>query len=150
MPRPFTEQERDAFLAEPHVAVLSVTGDAGRPPLTIPVWYGYEPGGNLTYFTTYPGKKTRKIRLIETAGALSLCMQQESLPYKYVTAEGTVLRADESPEADRLLPIVRRYLPEEAAQGFIETEVNRPNTVVVLYTIRPDRWSSLDFSEDMA
>ena len=33
MPRQLTEQERQDFLAEPHVGVLSVAGDDGRPPL---------------------------------------------------------------------------------------------------------------------
>jgi uncharacterized protein len=43
MPKPMTEQERQEFLAERHVAVVSVAGDADRPPLAVPVWYGYQP-----------------------------------------------------------------------------------------------------------
>ena len=148
MPRPLTEQERNQFLTETRVAVLSVAGDGGRPPIAVPVWYGYEPGGNFTYFTSYSGRKSRKIRQIEQAGVLTLCVQQEALPYKYVTVEGTVVETAESPPVERLLPIVQHYLPGDAAQAFVETEINRPNTVAVLYTIRPDRWSSLDFSED--
>jgi nitroimidazol reductase NimA-like FMN-containing flavoprotein (pyridoxamine 5'-phosphate oxidase superfamily) len=50
MPQPhLTEQERQAFLAEPRVGVLSVASGDDRPPLTVPLWYGYQPGGNLTY-----------------------------------------------------------------------------------------------------
>ena len=48
MPRPMTEQERQRFLTERHIAVLSVASDSERPPLTVPVWYGYQPGSNLT------------------------------------------------------------------------------------------------------
>lgn len=40
MPRPMTEGERQAFLAEPRVGVPSVASDDDRPPLTVPVWYG--------------------------------------------------------------------------------------------------------------
>jgi hypothetical protein len=41
MPRPLSKEERQAFLAEPHIAVLSVAGDDGRPPLSAPTWYDY-------------------------------------------------------------------------------------------------------------
>jgi nitroimidazol reductase NimA-like FMN-containing flavoprotein (pyridoxamine 5'-phosphate oxidase superfamily) len=144
-----TEQERNRFLTETRVAVMSVAAADGRPPISVPVWYGYEPGGNFTYFTGYETKKSRKIRQIEQTGRLTFCVQQEALPYKYVTVEGTVVQTEESPPVERILPIVQRYLPGDAAQAFVDTEINRPNTTPVLYTIRPDRWSSLDFSEDM-
>lgn len=59
MPRPMTEQERQEFLAEPRVGVLSVASD--RPSLSVPLWYGYRPGGNLSFFTgrwaAGPGKR---------------------------------------------------------------------------------------------
>ena len=51
MPRQLTERERQEFLAEPHIGVLSVASDDDRPPLTVPVWYGYRPGGNVSFFT---------------------------------------------------------------------------------------------------
>ena len=37
--------EREEFLAGLHVGVLSVDGGDGTPPLTVPVWYTYQPGG---------------------------------------------------------------------------------------------------------
>ena len=46
MPQPMTDEERDAFLAEPHVAVLAILR-AARPPSTSPVSY-HQPGGNVT------------------------------------------------------------------------------------------------------
>ena len=146
MPRPLTEHEREAFLADPHVATLSVASDSDRPPLTVPVWYHYQPGGNLTFFTGSQGRKARKSRLIEQAGVLSLCVQHEAVPYKYVTVEGTVVRTDRPPSAEQLLSIVRRYLPEEMAQGFIREELGRADSELVLYTVRPDRWLTFDFA----
>ena len=62
MPRPLTEQERQEFLAEPHVGVLSVASDTDRPPLTVPLWYSYQPGGHLSFFTGTQGRKARKTR----------------------------------------------------------------------------------------
>jgi nitroimidazol reductase NimA-like FMN-containing flavoprotein (pyridoxamine 5'-phosphate oxidase superfamily) len=148
VPRPLTVQERQEFLADLHVAVLSVASDSDRPPLTIPVWYSYQPGGNLTFFTGSQGRKTRKTRLIQKAGVLSLSVQRDALPYKYVTVEGTVVQTDRPPAAEQLFAIVRRYMPEEMARGFVEAEIGRADSELVLYTIRPDRWLTFDFSED--
>lgn len=149
MPRQMTEQERQEFLAEPYVGVLSVASDDARPPLTIPLWYGYEPGGNLTFFTGTQGRKARKTGLIQKAGALSLSVQREEFPYRYVTIEGTVVREDRPPSADQMLAIARRYLPEEAAQGFVGAELAHPSSELVLFTIRPDRWLTADFTDEV-
>ena len=148
MPRQLTQQEREQFLADVHVAVLGVANDSGRPPLTVPVWYGYRPGGDLTFFTGSQGRRARKSRLIEKAGVLSLSVQHEQFPYKYVTVEGTVVGADRSPTADQLLAVVGRYLPAEQARGFVAAELGRSDSQLVLYTVRPDRWLTADFSED--
>lgn len=141
------ERERQEFLAAPHIGVLSVASDGDRPPLTIPVWYHYAPGGEITFFTGTQGRKARKSRLIAAAGKVSLLVQREEFPYKYVTVEGTVTRTDQSPAAAQMLAIVRRYLPEEQAQGFVAGELATPSTTLELYTVRPDRWLAFDFGE---
>ena len=148
MPRPLTEQERQAFLAEPHIGVLSVASGADRPPHTTPVWYAYQPGGNVTFFTGTQGRRSRKVDLIRRAGALSLTVQRDEFPYKYVTVDGTVVRTDRPPSADQVLAIVRRYLPKEAAQGVVAAELDHPAPEFVLFTVRPDRWLSFDFGDD--
>lgn len=139
-----TQDEREAFLAEPHVAVMSVANDSDRPPHTVPVWYGYQPGGNFTFFTGTMGRKARKTGLIEKAGRLSLIVQREEFPYRYVAIEGTVVQTDRPPSADQMLAIVRRYLPEEQAQGMVRGELDHPTGEFVLFTIRPDRWLTFD------
>jgi nitroimidazol reductase NimA-like FMN-containing flavoprotein (pyridoxamine 5'-phosphate oxidase superfamily) len=145
MPGPLTEQEREEFLAEPRVGVVSVAGDGERPPLTVPVWHAYEPGGNLSFFTGTQGRRARKIDLIERAGVLTFSVQHGEMPFKYVTVEGTVVGADRPPSAEQMLAVARRYLPEEAAQGFVEGELSHPASQLVLFTVRPDRWISFDF-----
>ncbi len=152
MPRTLTEREREEFLAEPRVAVLSVASDDGRPPLTVPVWYAYQPGGDVTFFTGTMGRKVRKTRLIRDAGVVSLCVQRPEFPYKYVTVEGRVIQTDRSPTADQVLAIVRRYLPEEMAQGFAAAELVNPafESQFVLFTVRPERWLSFDFGDEEA
>ena len=147
MPRPLTDAERDAFLAEPHIAVLAIPrGD--RAPHTSPVWYHHQPGGAITFFTGTQGHRSRKADLVEQAGVVSLCVQQETFPYTYVTIEGAVVRADRSPTAEQALAIVGRYLPEEQARGFVAAELDHPTGAFVLFSVRPDHWHSLDFGKE--
>jgi nitroimidazol reductase NimA-like FMN-containing flavoprotein (pyridoxamine 5'-phosphate oxidase superfamily) len=58
-------RDREAFLAEPHIAALSVSAGPDRGPLTVPIWYQYEPGGEAWVLTE---AASRKARLIEAAG----------------------------------------------------------------------------------
>ncbi|WP_028921254.1 pyridoxamine 5'-phosphate oxidase family protein [Pseudonocardia acaciae] len=151
MPRTLTATERERFLAEPHIGVLSVASDpdvdGDRAPLTVPVWYAYEPGGDITFFTGTQGRNARKTRLLERAGRFSFCVQQPTYPYKYVTAECAVVKADRAPRQEQVQAIVGRYLPEDAARGFAESETARPSGTFVLFTARPERWLSFDFGE---
>ena len=75
-------------------------------------------------------------------------VQQEQPPYKYVTVEGPVVGMEQSPTADQLLAIVRRYLPEDEAQGMIAGMLAPGEAELVLFTIRPDRWLTADFSDE--
>lgn len=144
--RPMTEQERQEFLAGPHVAVLSVAAGADGPPHATPVWYAYEPGGEVTFFTGTQGRRSRKAVLVREAGVLSLTIQQEEFPYRYVTVEGTVVGEDRPPSAEQALAVARRYMPEEQARGFVEAELGHPGSEFVLFTVRPDRWLTFDFA----
>src|SRR5512138_2187206 len=78
--------EREAFLAETRVAIVSIA-EPGRGPLTVPIWYRYEIGGAVHFVT---GARSRKARLIEKAGRIGLCVQSETPPYRYVSLEGPV------------------------------------------------------------
>jgi len=148
MARTLTPAEREQFLAQPQVGVLSVADlDGERPPLTVPVWYAYQPGGELTFFTGTQGRAARKTRLLERAGKLSFCVQQPEYPYKYVTAECSVVKADRAPGAEQVLAVASRYLPQEVAEGFAAAELSNPAGTFVLFTARPDRWLSFDFAD---
>lgn len=52
MPRVMTPDERKAFLAGVHVGVLSVAAGDERGPVTVPLWYSYEPGGTVRFQTS--------------------------------------------------------------------------------------------------
>lgn len=149
MPGPMSVEAREAFLAEGgRPAVLSVESGGERPPLTVPVWYAYEPGGDLTFFTGTRGRDARKTGLIERAGRLSINVQHPELPYRYVTVEGPVVRTDRPPVADQVTTIVRRYLPGDASEEFAAAELADPSPSFVLFTVRPDRWLTFDLEAD--
>jgi hypothetical protein len=146
--RSLTEAERDEFLSRPHVAVLSVAAD-DRPPLTVPVFYAYR-DGRITFFTGTQGRTARKTRLLERAGAFSLNVQQPTYPYRYVTAECVVERADRAPSTADVHAVTSRYLPEADARAFAESETTDPSGTFVLFTGRPVRWLTNDFAEPEA
>jgi uncharacterized protein len=139
----FTETERQEFLAAKHVAVLSVAATDGRPPASVPIWYGYTPGGNLLVNT---GASSRKARLIERAGAVTLAVQREDLPYQYVVVEGTVVETTTPAPLEVREAIAIRYLGEEGGREFVR---NMESQDGALFTIRPDRWITADFSDGL-
>lgn len=137
-----TETERQEFLAAKHVAVLSVAAD-GRPPASVPIWYDYTPGGNIRVNT---GASARKSTLIERAGAVTLVVQQEELPYQYVVVEGTVVDTTKPTPLDVREAIAIRYLGEEGGRAFVRSMEGQNS---VLFIIRPDRWITADFSDEL-
>src|SRR4051794_20418654 len=83
-----SEHEREEFLAGVHVGVISIERVDG-PPLTVPIWYGYEPGGLVWIITSLDSVKAR---LLNAARRFSLCAQTEEPPfYKYVSVEGPIV-----------------------------------------------------------
>ncbi len=141
--KPFTESERQEFLAGLHVGVLSVAADDGRPPAGVPIWYGYTPGGSILVNT---GAGSRKARLIEAAGAVTLVVQREEPPYQYVAVEGTVIETTKPTPLDVREEIAIRYLGEELGRAFVKSLEGQES---VLFTIRPDRWITADFSDGL-
>jgi uncharacterized protein len=141
--RSFTDQERQKFLEDKRVGVLSVVADNGRPPASVPIWYDYTPDGHIRINS---GASSRKARLIEQAGAVTLVVQRGEPPYQYVVVEGTVIDTARPTPRDVREAIAIRYLGEEGGRAFVESMGDVPS---VLFTVRPDRWMSADYSQDV-
>jgi uncharacterized protein len=141
--KPFSETERQEFLAATHVAVLSVASTDGRPPASVPMWYDYTPGGNIRINT---GGSARKSKLIDRAGAVTLVVQNEELPYQYVVVEGTVVDTTKPTPLEVREAIAIRYLGEEGGRAFVRSIEGQDS---VLFTVRPDRWLTADFSDEL-
>jgi nitroimidazol reductase NimA-like FMN-containing flavoprotein (pyridoxamine 5'-phosphate oxidase superfamily) len=136
-----TKQERERFLADLHVGVISIP-EEGRGPLTVPIWYSYEPGGELQVVTA---RTSRKTRLLQRAGRFSLCAQTETPPYKYVSVEGPVVAIEPADlERDRR-PLARRYFGVERGDRYIESTRDLVGNVVV--RMRPERWLTVDYAQ---
>jgi PPOX class probable F420-dependent enzyme len=142
MPRALTEAERERFLSEKHVGVLSVAASDGRPPASVPIWYDYTPGGNIRINT---GASRRKTKLIERTRVVTLVVQREELPYQYVAVEGTVVDTTTPTPLEVREAIATRYLGEDGGREFVRRMGDYDS---VLFTIRPDRWFTADFSVD--
>jgi hypothetical protein len=138
-----TKEEREAFLAGPHIGVISIAEEE-RGPLTVPVWYLYEPGGDVRVWT---GGKTRKAALLHIAGRASFCVQDPQPPYKYVSVEGPVIIEPVQYERD-VKTMAYRYLGQEGGDAYLKViggEAGVANDILV--RIRPERWLSVDYSK---
>ncbi|MGW1737425.1 pyridoxamine 5'-phosphate oxidase family protein [Nocardia sp. NPDC001965] len=136
---PLTLDERQSFLAEPHIGALSVSAGPRRGPLTVPIWYQYEPGGDLWVLT---GLQSEKMRRIEAAGRFSLMAERLVPTVRYVSVEGPVTRV-ESLSDDRHREMVARYLPPERVEDYLAYAAAELGEHVVVF-MRPQRWLSAD------
>jgi len=142
MPAPMTRVEREEFLAGVHVGILSAD-EPGRGPLSVPVWYLYEAGGEIVVVTR---PEARKARLLGVGAPVSFCVQSEEMPPKYVTIQGRVVSAAPADVARDVKPIVRRYLGAPVGDAYVDnTRPDGTNEIVV--RIRPERWYSRDFGK---
>ena len=137
-----SKQEREAFLADVHVGVISIP-EEGRGPLAVPVWYDYRPGGDLRIGT---GRDSHKGRLLARAGRFSLCAQVETPPYKYVSVEGPIVGIEPCDVERDMRPLARRYLGKEGGDRFIE-HMRGLLADNVIVRMRPERWLTTDYSK---
>jgi nitroimidazol reductase NimA-like FMN-containing flavoprotein (pyridoxamine 5'-phosphate oxidase superfamily) len=145
MDQKMTAQEREAFLADLHIGILSVA-DEGRGPLTIPIWYLYEPGGEILIATS---ALSRKAKLIKKAGRFSLCVQDENYPYKYVSVEGPVVGTEPEDLERHERPLARRYLGVEGGDAYVQaTQPTYEDLEMVAIRMKPEQWLSVDYSKE--
>jgi hypothetical protein len=134
-----TKDEREQFLAEPHIAALSVNAGDGRAPLTVPMWYQYAPDGEPWVLT---GAGSRKARLIGAAGCFSLMVERAEPTLRYVAVDGAVAHIEPGTD-DHHVELARRYLPPERAEKYLEFALAQPGEEIVI-RLRPQHWVSAD------
>ena len=134
-----SKEEREQFLAEPHIAALSVSAGDKRGPLTVPIWYQYNTGGEPWVLT---GAGSRKHRLIETQGEFTLMVDRDQPTVRYVAVDGVVSRIEPGTD-EHLVEITHRYMSGEAAEKYIDFARNNLGETVII-SMRPQHWLSAD------
>ncbi|MGH0037138.1 MAG: pyridoxamine 5'-phosphate oxidase family protein [Myxococcota bacterium] len=136
-----TRAEREAFLADLHVGVISIE-QPDAPPLAVPIWYDYAPEVGVRVIT---GKDSLKGRALAAAGRFSLVAQTEEPPgYRYVSVSGPVV--DVSPaelEAHRR-PMAHRYFGKDLGDLYVQGSTGEDERI---FTMRPERWRTVDYNK---
>ena len=139
-----TLEERQAFLAETRVGIISIA-EEGRGPLTVPVWYYYQPGGEVCIWT---GAETRKGKLLQMVQRISFCVQDPTPPnYKYVSVEGpfTILPVDLERDIHALA--LRYYGPVNGERFYEDVSKSDNWKKDILVRLTPERWLTVDYSK---
>ncbi len=138
-----TQQEKENFLAGVHVGIIGIA-QAGCAPLTVPIWYAYEPGKEIGFVT---GGSSQKGKLLTLGSNVSLCVQEEQMPYKYVSVEGTVVGIDPADVERDIRPLAQRYYGREGGDQYIQRVYGSGVADGdLLIRIRPRRWLAADYS----
>ena len=135
-----SSSERERFLSALHVGIISIPR-ATKGPLTVPIWYDYQPGGELWVITD---ADSIKVKLLTKASRISLCAQTETAPYQYVSVEGPFTTRPSTQE--ELLAMALRYLGEEQGKAYAENSADGGEGSIVV-AIAPETWFSVDYNK---
>lgn len=134
-------EEREAFLADRHVGVISIE-TSGGPPLAVPIWYDYSPEIGLWVLT---GAHSLKGKALAAAGRFSLCAQVEEPPnYQYVSVSGPIVSIRPSDKEADGRPMARRYFGDALGDLYVDSGASDGSTV---FTMRPERWLTVDYGK---
>ena len=134
-----SQSDREQFLADLHVGVVSMNRDAAGP-LSAPIWYSYSDG--LVCFTT--GADSLKGRLMSLGARISMVAQTETPPYQYVSVEGPIV-VREAAELERdIRPMAIRYLGETQGNAYADASSDAGK---VLIKMQPEKWLTVDYSK---
>ena len=134
-----TKAERDAFLVEVRVGVISIE-QSERAPLSAPIWYDYAPEVGVWVIT---GDTSLKARHLRASRRFSLVAQCEVPPaYRYVSVEGPISEVRAADLERDLRPMARRYFGDELGDQYTEATGSEGQSV---YVMRPERWRTVDY-----
>lgn len=138
-----TIAEREAFLAEPHEAVLGVARSDKAMPLLVPLWYFYRPGDATAWILT--GRDSVKARHIFAAGEFSLAVRATRPRVRYAVVEGPVVHTERGTR-EMLNTMASRYLPPERVAEYVDFAWTHHGEQVAFH-LRLDTWRTSDMGE---
>jgi nitroimidazol reductase NimA-like FMN-containing flavoprotein (pyridoxamine 5'-phosphate oxidase superfamily) len=135
-----TVAEREQFLSDLHVGIVAIPRK-NKGPLAVPIWYDYEPGGEVWMMTN---QSSIKGKLLDNASRISLCVQTEAAPYQYVSVEGPFSMAPT--EDGQLLHMATRYLGEAGGKAYAEGSNDSGGDSIVI-SIKTETWFTVDYNK---
>lgn len=128
MPR-LTDAEVRAFLDEPGHLVRIGTVDPDGTPRVVPTWFIHRDGDVL--FT--PRGTSVFLANLRRDPRLGLSIDEEPLPYRKVTVQGTARLVHDVGEDDAWRDLYRaiacRYIPAEAAEAYVQDTIDQPRAL---------------------
>lgn len=134
---PLSPDELDAFLAEPHIAVVATAGANGTPH-AMPIWYLWRDGKVLFH----TGPESKKMRNLRANARISVVIDSKIAPYKVAVIEGHASELPGDPALAREMAI--HYLGERAGARYAESS-GGPGTLVA---VTPKRIISWDYARE--
>ncbi len=136
-----SKSEREAYLQELHVGVISIE-QAGAAPLSAPIWYDYDPAVGL-WILTEPNSK--KGKALAAAERFTLVAQNEAAPlYKYVSVTGPIIEVRVADFEKDTKPMAYRYFDQATADMYLKGSQGGTSNH---YLMRPEQWLTLDYSK---
>ncbi len=133
------EAEVVGFLDEPGHLVRIANVDADGCPRVVPTWFVRQ-GDDIVFTPRGPAVFLANIR---RDPRIALTVDEDALPYRKVTVQGTArvaARAGQRRRVARPLPVIaKRYIPDEQADDYIQNTIDQPRALIgVLDGRRPD------------
>ncbi|MPY94652.1 MAG: hypothetical protein GEV08_16800 [Acidimicrobiia bacterium] len=122
--------EVHAFLDEPaHLVRIGTTDDDGWPRV-VPTWFRLL--DDQVFFT--PRHESVFLANLRLDPRLSLSIDEDALPYRKVTVQGTARMVHDVGEDDdwreQYRDIARRYIPEDRVQAYVEGTIDQPRALL--------------------
>lgn len=136
-----SQSEREAYLKDLHVGVISIE-QADGAPLSAPIWYDYDPAVGL-WILTEPNSK--KGKALATAQRFTLVAQNETAPlYKYVSVSGPIVEVRVADFEKDTKPMAYRYFDQATADMYLKGSADGTSNY---YLMRPEQWLTLDYTK---
>lgn len=92
------------------------------------------------------GTESRKGKLLKAGDRVSLAVQSENPPYKYVSVEGPITDIKNSSQ-EELLSMAIRYLGQEQGKAYAKANASVSEGRSILVSVTPEHWLAVDYSK---